>query len=56
MNNVITQELSIADALDFEFIFNQFMKVSLLLDIGDDAQRYDYFCADFCELFNECFD
>ncbi|CAG2175398.1 unnamed protein product, partial [Oppiella nova] len=39
VNNVITQELSIADALDFEFIFNQFMKVSLLLDIGDDAQR-----------------
>ncbi|CAG2100346.1 unnamed protein product [Medioppia subpectinata] len=39
VHNVTAQHLTIADALDFEFIFNQFMKVSLLLDIGDDAQR-----------------
>ncbi|XP_054156320.1 condensin complex subunit 3-like [Oppia nitens] len=39
MTNVIEQDLSMEDALDFEFIFNQFMKVSLLLDIGDEAQR-----------------
>ena len=37
---VCTQELTINEALDCEFIFKQLMKISLLLEIGDDAQRY----------------
>lgn len=39
---VCSQDLTIneTDALDYEFIFKQLMKLSLLLDIEDDAQRY----------------